>query len=136
MATTVHPRTWMARRRARRDADSWIAHGFEARYPWRVAELTSEQERRSCARALRSAIDELTGVKLPGATPLRGGALRPHVAVLESIEARLLDAEPISAAGMLAVDDLLTSPDSCFFAAVDDIGSCLKAVLRKLDVRV
>src|SRR5581483_6752252 len=135
MAIAVHPREWLERRRARRDADYWIAHGFEARFPWRVAELTSERERRACARALRSVVDELTGTKLPGATPLRGGALRPHVELLETIERRLMDEAPVSAAGMLAVDELLTSPSSCFFAEVDEIGSCLEGVLRKLDVR-
>jgi hypothetical protein len=135
MATTVHPRAWLARRRARRDADQWIAHGFEARYPWRVAELTSARERRACARALRSVVDELTGAKLPGATPLRGAALRPHVAALESIERRLLDDRPVSASGVLAVDELLTSPGSCFFVDVDEIAACLESVLRKLEVR-
>lgn len=134
MATTVHPRAWLERRRARRDADYWIAHGFEARYPWRVAELTSERERSACARAVRGVLKELTGSRLPGATPLRAGALRPHLALLESIEHRLTDARPVAPAGMLAVDELLTSPDSCFFAPVDDIEPCLRNVLAKLEV--
>ncbi len=135
MATTADPRTWLARRRARRDADHWIAHGFESRYPWRVAELTSERERKACARSLRGVLKEISGERLPGATPLRSGALRPHLALLESIEHRLTDAEPVSAAGMLAVDELLTSPSSCFFAPVEDIEPCLLNVLAKLEAR-
>jgi hypothetical protein len=135
MATAANPRAWLTRRRERRDADHWIAHGFESRYPWRVAELTSERERRACARALRSVIGELTGSKLPGATPLRGGALRPHLPLIEQLEARVDGDEPVSAAGMLAVNELLTSSDSCFFAPEGDVGACLARVLHKLEVK-
>ena len=93
MAIAVHPKTWIERRRARRDADYWIGHGFESRYPWRVAELTSDAERRACARSLRSVIGEVRGEKLPGATPLRRASLRPHLARLEALEARLGDGD-------------------------------------------
>ncbi|SRR5581483_1211342 len=134
MAIAVHPREWLERRRARRDADYWIAHGFEARYPWRVAELTSERERRTCARSLHGVIGELRGVKLPGAAPLRRAALRECVGLLDAIESRLLDGAPVTASGMLAVNDLLTSPDSCLFAPVDAVEPCLRRVLAKLTV--
>ena len=100
------PRAWLERRRARAEADHWIGHGFESRYPWRVAELTTIRERRSCARSVRNVLGELSGSKLPGALPLRAAALRPHAALLVQIEARLLDERPVSAAGMLAVNDL------------------------------
>jgi hypothetical protein len=135
MAVLTHPRVWLARRRARAQADLWIKHGFESRCPWRVAELTSLRERRLCARSVRGILGELDGSKLPGATPLRVNALRPHVAVLEEIEARLLDAAPVAARGMLAVDDLLTSPGSCLFVENDDVGSSLRGVLHKLEVQ-
>ncbi len=134
MAIAVHPRTWLERRRARRDADYWIGHGFESRYPWRAAELTSERERRECARSLHSVIGEVRGVKMPGATPLRRAALRPHLALLETLEARLRDDVPVTAIGMLAVNDLLTNPDSCLFAEVDAVEPCLRKVLVKLTV--
>jgi len=134
MAISVHPREWVERRRARRDADYWIAHGFEARYPWRVAELTSERERKTCARSLHGVIGELRGAKMPGAAPLRRAALRPRLAQLEAIEARLRDGEPVSAIGMLAVNTLLTSPDSCLFAPVESVEPCLRSVLVKLQV--
>ena len=124
---------WLQKRRARRDADYWIGHGFEARYPWRVAELTAERERRDCARALRGVIGELDGSKLPGATPLRASVLRPQLPLLEQIEARLLDEAPVSASGMLAVNELLTSPGSCFFAPVHNVEPCLRDVLSRLE---
>jgi hypothetical protein len=130
-ATLVHPRAWLERRRARTEADHWIGHGFEARYHWRVAELTSGRERKLSARSLHSI---LGGSKLPGATPTRVGALRPHAGLLEAIEARLLDERPVSGVGMLGIQELLTSPSSCLYTEVDDIASCLTIVLEKLEV--
>jgi hypothetical protein len=134
VATITHPRTWLERRRARLEADNWIRHGFESRYGWRVAELTAPRERRLCARSVQSVLGELSGTKLPGAAPLRTSQLRPHIALLEAIGARLLDDTPVTAAGMLAVNELLTSPGSCLFSDVDDVESELRAVLTKLEV--
>jgi hypothetical protein len=131
----LHPRAWLGLRRARAHADEWIAHGHESRYLWRVAELTAERERRLCARSLRGIIGELDGSKLPGATPLRTGALRPHRALLEALEARMLDQEPVTGLGMLALNELLTSPGSCLFSGTEDVASRLRAVLDKLEVR-
>jgi hypothetical protein len=135
MAIAVHPKVWLEHRRARREADSWIGHGFESRYPWRVAELTSERERRLCARSLHGVIEEVSGRSLPGAAPIRCAALRPHVARLEAIEARLRDRRPVSAAGMLAVDELLTAPTSCLFTEVESVERLLRSVLAKLSVQ-
>ena len=87
----VHPRAWLERRRARTEADYWIRHGFDSRFQWRVDELTAPRERKLCARSLRGVLGELDGTKLPGAAPLRTGQLRPHIGLLEAIEARLLD---------------------------------------------
>ncbi|HZQ16439.1 MAG TPA: hypothetical protein VFA82_06665 [Gaiellaceae bacterium] len=133
MVSVTHPRAWLERRRARRQADYWVAHGFESRYPWRVAELTGERERKQLARALGNVLGELAGRTLPGAAPLRRTALRPHVALLERIQARLLDAEPVTGIGMLSVQTLLTSPDSCLYASVDDVEAELRRVLVKLE---
>jgi hypothetical protein len=124
----------LERRRARTEADQWIGHGFESRYPWRVAELTTSRERRSCARSVRGVLRELSGSKLPGPLPLRVTALRPNAALLEQIEARLLDEQPVSAVGMVAVNELLTSPGSCLFSEVADVASSLQTVLTKLEV--
>jgi hypothetical protein len=135
MAVVTHPRAWLERRSARATADYWIRHGFESRYPWRVAELTTARERRICARSLDGVVGELTGSKMPGAAPVRVAALRPHIAALALIVARLRDDEPVTATGMLAVNELLTSPGSCLFAEVEDVRSSLRAVLDLLEVR-
>ena len=134
MGTITHPRAWLERRRARAEADHWIGHGFESRYQWRVAELTTARERKLLARSLHSVLGEVNGSKLPGAIPTRVAALRPHAALLEAIEARLLDDAPVSALGVLSVDKLLTSPGSCLYMEVDDVASCLTTVLEKLEV--
>jgi hypothetical protein len=134
VATIAHPRAWLERRRARSEADYWIRHGFDNRFQWRVDELTTARERKLCARSLRGVLGELAGTKLPGAAPLRTNQLRPHTALLAAIEARLLDDVPVSALGMLAVNELLTSPGSCLFSDVDDVESELRAVLTKLEV--
>jgi hypothetical protein len=135
MASVAHPRAWLDRRRARREADEWIRHGFESRWPWRVAELTCDHERKSCARALHGVLGEVEGSKLPGATPLRRAALRPHLALLQQLESRLLDGEPVSAQGMLAVSSLLTDPGSCLVDPQADVACCLHDVLARLEVR-
>jgi hypothetical protein len=134
VATMVHPRAWLERRRARAEADYWIRHGFDSRFPWRVDELTTPRERKLCARSLHGVLGELAGTKLPGAAPLRTNALRPHMALLEAIEARLLDDQPVTAVGMLAVNEFLTSPGSCLFTDVDHVESELRAVLTELEV--
>lgn len=126
---------WLERRRARAEADHWIGHGFESRYPWRVVELTSVRERKICAHSLHGVRGELNGSRRPGAAPLSTASLRPHVALLETLEARLLDAAPVTAVGMLAVNELLTSPGSFLFTQRDDVESCLRTVLDKLEVR-
>jgi hypothetical protein len=134
MTLLVDPRAWLQRRRARAEADHWIGHGFQSRYPWRVAELTAPRERKLSARSIHGVLAEVNGSKLPGAAPLRLAALRPHFELLELIEARLLGNEPVSAVGMLAVDELLTSPGSCLYAQTDDAESPLRDVLVKLEV--
>ncbi len=54
---------------------------------------------------------------------------------LELLERVLLAPEPVSPAGMLAVNELLTSPGSCLFAPVDDVEACLRGVLENLEAR-
>jgi hypothetical protein len=133
MAAIAHPRAWLERRRARHEADYWIGHGFESRYPWRVAELTCDRERTSVARSLRSVIEELDGSALPGATPLRRAALRPHLELFERLEAQVSGGGAVAAAGMLAVNELLTSPASCLFADTGDDRAALLSVLHLLE---
>ncbi len=134
MATIAHPRAWRERRRARAEADYWIGHGFESRFPRRVEELTANRERKLRARSPRGVLGELNGTKLPGAAPLRTSRLRPHLALPEAIGARLLDDAPVAAGGMLAVNELLTRPGSCLFTERDDVESSLRAVFDQPEV--
>jgi hypothetical protein len=119
-------------RRRRRAADAWILRGFESGYPWRVAELTSQKERRLAARALRSVIARVEGTALAGPVPLMTASLRPHVDALSAIEQRLCDTDPVPAAGMLAVQDLLTSPEGVLYSDTGDAGSELCRIMRAL----
>lgn len=135
MAVAAHrPRVWFERRRARRQADYWIAHGFESRYPARVEELTSARERKATARTLAQVIGEVEGRNLPGAAPLQRAALRPWIELLERIHRRLLDGRPVTGIGMLAVHTLLTSPDSCLYEPAPDVEADLLRILTRLDV--
>jgi hypothetical protein len=128
------PRGWIERRRERRLADEWIAHGFGARYEWRVSELTSNRERKSLARTLRGLVGELDGRKLPGPTPLRASAVRPHLELLNQILDRLSDrSKTVSAIGILAVHELLSRPGSVLYAERNDVGAELNRVLRLLE---
>ena len=133
MAVAAHPRVWFERRRARRQADYWIAHGFESRYPERVAELTSARERKATARSLAQVIGELNGRSLPGAAPLQRAALRPRLDLFERLYARLGDGQPVTGIGMLAVQTLLTSPDSCLYSPSLDVEADLLRTLTKLE---
>ena len=121
-----------AARHHRRAADSWISRGFESGYPWRVAELTSPKERRLAARALRSVLARVEGTALAGPVPLMTASLRPHLDALSAIEERLRDGDPVPASGMLAVQELLTSPASVLYQEGGDVGAELDRVLRAL----
>jgi hypothetical protein len=128
------PRGWIERRLERRRADEWIAHGFGARYAWRVSELTSIRERKALARSLRSVVGELEGRKLPGPTPLRSAALRPHLELLNQILDQLSDpSQEVAAAGIVAVHELLSSPGSVLYAERNDVGAELDRVLHLLE---
>jgi hypothetical protein len=133
MAFAAHPRVWFERRRARSQADYWIAHGFESHYPARVEELASARERKRTARSLAHVIGEVQGRKLPGAAPLQRAALRPCLELLERIHRRLLDGRPVTGIGMLAVQTLLTSPDSCLYTPTVDVEAHLLRIHTKLE---
>ncbi|MGD0715006.1 MAG: hypothetical protein ABSB24_12610 [Gaiellaceae bacterium] len=136
---------WEERRRACAAADAWIARGYEnraSRYGWRIKELTSWRERRLLGRSVRSIVPELAAGRLPGASPLNRGALRPHRAELIALADSLDDVgRPVSAAGILAVRRLLTEPDSVLYARPffdgqpRNIGAELGAILDRLEVR-
>jgi hypothetical protein len=123
-------------------ADDWIRAGREARpnrFDWRIRQLTAPGERRLLARSLRRVVADLAPGAHPEIAPNRE-ALRPHLDRLEMLAERLDDTErPVSAAGILAVRDLLTDPHSPLFS-VDGAdtevraGESLRLALEALEV--
>jgi hypothetical protein len=135
-------RRWDERRRLCAAADAWIVQsGGDSSYGWRVAELTSGRERRLLAHSVRDIVPEISAGRLPGASPLNRVALRPYRSELIALADRLDDLDrPASAAGILAVRHLLTSPGSALYARpwmdepASDPGRELVAVLDSLEV--
>jgi len=127
---------WWEKRRARKAADEWIAAGWGSRVAWRVDELTSRRERRLLARSLRGAVSDLSPGRLAGASPINRIALRPHARLLTALAERVADPErPVAATGVLAVHELLTSPDSAIYTHDDvDVRGELRSVLDALEV--
>lgn len=109
-------RSFLDRRRLRSSADAWIERGHDSLagwYGWRITELTAPRERRLLARSLRAVVADLSFPRLTCAAPLNRVALRPHTGLLLELAERLDALErPVSAAGMLTVQRLLTGPAS------------------------
>jgi Zn-dependent protease with chaperone function len=127
--------------RRRRVADSWLRTlrhcSPSSQYAWRAAELTSPRERRVCSRTLCRILAELGGRVLPGAVPVNRIELRPHARDIERLALRLADVgRPVSPAGMLLVNDLLTEPLSPLYggAHADDLPRRVAAILAALEV--
>ena len=129
----------------RRDADRRIAAGagpFRPDLAWREAELTSQRERLTLARSVRSVLAELSSDQMLGASPLYRPAVRPHAAELTALADRLADLDrPVEAVGILAVQQLLTDAGSFLYARPyaneepRDISAEISAVLDRLEVR-
>ena len=103
-----HPRE---RRAQRRLADELLLAGAAA-YPdsllgGRAHELTSERERRMLARSLERTVRELEGRVLPSAVPLNRAGARPHVELVRALARRLRADEPVTARGVLLVQEFL-----------------------------
>jgi hypothetical protein len=101
--------------RAREEANDWIRRGYESRFRWRVAELTSRRERKAAARSLRALLRELEFGAPLGPVPINRRAVRANRALVAALAERLLDPRPVTAAGMVAVENLLTLPESPLF---------------------
>jgi len=126
--------------KARSSADAWIARGYDSprsRYGWRVAELTSRQERRVLARSLARLVEDIERPVHLAAVPLDAAALKPCVGLLEALAHRLDDTSlPVSAAGALGVRRLLTDgASSPLFGAGGDARPHLLDLLDRLEVR-
>jgi hypothetical protein len=108
---------WRTVRRLRALADQIIlraeAHRIaSALVSWRMLELTSRRHRHVVAAEAARLSRELDAATLPGAVPLNRAAVRPYRQELEAIAAALESGEPVSARGVLLVQDLLSSPSS------------------------
>jgi hypothetical protein len=127
------------RARLRRAADAWIARGYDGRaasYAWRIAELTSARRRRVLARSVRRVVSELSDGRLAPVSPLNRAALRPYRHLICRLSRRLDDLDrPVSAAGILAVDWLLTSPASVLYHRGRDVSSELTETIARLEPR-
>jgi hypothetical protein len=96
----------------RRRADELLRNGAdEDRSPLlsaRAAELTSARNRRALAHSLERTAGELEGRVLPSAVPLNRAGARPHLDLVRALAVGLRAAEPVSARGVLLVQELLT----------------------------
>ena len=92
----------------RRRADELLRAGTDEMLATRAAELTSLRNRRALARSLEATARELDGRVLPSAVPLNRAGARPHLDLIRALAARLLAPAPVSARGVLLVQELLT----------------------------
>jgi hypothetical protein len=127
----------LERARVRRAADAWIARGYEGRaawYAWRIAELTDSRERRLLARSLRGVLSELSDSRLEQLSPLNRTALRPHQHLIDQLSRRLEDLDrPVTAAGILAVTQLLTNPSSALYRRSRNVSASLRETIDRLE---
>jgi hypothetical protein len=138
-------RRFVVRARLRAAADEWIALRFggpATRYGWRTEELTSPRERRLLAGSLRRVVRELDAPHRHVGSLLNRRTMRPQRDLLSELADRLADGDrPVSASGIVAVQRLLTRPDSPLYAysgpdgPVRDTRAELGAVLDRLEVR-
>ena len=108
------------RRAARRVADQRILRGHGVPV-WREEELTSRsarsRRRREIARILKAASPD----RLPSAVPLNRGAVRGSEGLFDQLMRRLDGDRPVSARGMLHLDELLRDPASPVFGDHDEL---------------
>jgi hypothetical protein len=108
---------WRRRRALKRerelaDAELRTSDFTSPRTAWRARELTVPRNRVALARAVDRLLRAADAHYLPGATPLNRRAVREHARALRELALRLSDLErPVSARGMLLIEDLLT--DGC-----------------------
>ena len=130
---------YVRRARVRRAADEWIARGYEGRaawYGWRIAELTAARERLLLACSMEHVISELSDPRLARLSPLNRSELRPHRYLINRLSKRLEDLDrPVSAAGILAVNQLLTSPASVLYRHGRNVSAALSETLDRLEPR-
>jgi hypothetical protein len=106
------------RRSARRVADDRILRGHGVPL-WRERELTSRRARAVRQREARRVVRAASADRLPSASPLNRSAVRQSAALLSALADRLGDDRPVTAAGILFVDQLLRDGDSPLYGEHD-----------------
>jgi hypothetical protein len=118
-------RSWEARRAlrdARRRADEELAATRlpPPRLAWRAAELVADENRIDLARSLTDVVHAADERLLPAASPIARAAVRACRPQLLALAARLFDvSKPVSARGVLLVDQLLTDGTGPLYGRVD-----------------
>ncbi|HEX4526826.1 MAG TPA: hypothetical protein VH108_08825 [Gaiellaceae bacterium] len=130
---------YVRRARVRHEADEWIARGYEGRaawYGWRIAELTAARERLLLACSMQHVVSELSDPRVGQLSPLNRKELRPQQHLIKRLSKRLEDLDrPVSAAGILAVNQLLTSPSSVLYRHGRSVSAALSETLDRLEPR-
>jgi hypothetical protein len=133
--------SWHSARRLaerRRRSDFWLESSptgaVAAEHAWRANELVAPRERRSLARGLRGVVRAARSRYPDRHALIVRYRVLPHVFWLEAMAARLENlAEPVPAAGMLAVRRLLCDGSSPLYVYEDDLGAALRTILARLD---
>lgn len=125
----------------RRAADRELRLGSRAQLgsaatAWRARELTSARHRTALARSVARTERDASPAWLPGASPLNRAAVRPQADLFRRLAERLADLDrPVSARGVLEVEDLLTSSESPLYARerAHEMQASLLACVRALE---
>jgi hypothetical protein len=89
---------------------------------WRSRELVAPGSRCALAREIEQTLRQLDPARLPSASPLRRPAVRSHGEQLRRIEDRVLDAQPVTARGVLLLQRLLREPGSPLYDDTSERG--------------
>jgi hypothetical protein len=102
---------------------------------WRCAELTTRAERDRLTCEVERTLRMLDPARLPSASPLRRPEARANQGLLRRLAARLADAQPVSARGVLLAKRLLRDPASPLFseATGHELSRALRRVLGALE---
>jgi hypothetical protein len=130
---TVHDRRELTS--VRRSADALIIHSPTSRdaselVRWRSDELTARAERDRLSREIGRTLRALDPGRLPSALPLRRPEARANRELLERLQARLSDEQPISARGVLLAQLLMRDAASPLYS--NDPGHSIAGVVRRV----
>jgi hypothetical protein len=109
-----------SRRAARRVADERILRGRGVPH-WREEELVTRRARAARPRELQRIVRSASAERLPSASPLNRTAVRSSAALFAALAERLGDDRPVTAFGMLHVDQLLRDPESALYGEHDEL---------------